>query len=76
MLLPSMSRQSGERFFRLCVILVTWPTVAKYRVVEGAGRVVDQTMDVAGGFGIWRQACIERLFRDAHVGRIYLGMRR
>jgi alkylation response protein AidB-like acyl-CoA dehydrogenase len=51
-----------------------WPArifAAKYRAVEGSWRVVDQAVDVAGGFGIFRPAGLERLFRDARLGRIH-----
>jgi alkylation response protein AidB-like acyl-CoA dehydrogenase len=44
---------------------------AKYRAVEGAWRVVDLALDLAGGFGIFRKAWIERIFRDARLGRIH-----
>jgi alkylation response protein AidB-like acyl-CoA dehydrogenase len=44
---------------------------AKYRAVEGTWRVVDLALDLAGGFGIFRKAWIERLFRDARLGRIH-----
>jgi alkylation response protein AidB-like acyl-CoA dehydrogenase len=43
----------------------------KHRAVEGAWKVVDTAMDLAGGFGIFKQAGIERLFRDARLGRIH-----
>jgi len=43
----------------------------KHRAVEGAWKVVDMAMDLAGGFGIFKQAMIERLFRDARLGRIH-----
>src|SRR5438034_10404809 len=43
----------------------------KHRAVEGAWKVVDTAMDLAGGFGIFKQALIERLFRDARLGRIH-----
>jgi alkylation response protein AidB-like acyl-CoA dehydrogenase len=39
--------------------------------VEGGWRVVDAALDVAGGFGIFRKAGLERLFRDARLGRIH-----
>ena len=51
-----------------------WPSkifAAKYRSVEGSWRVVDRALDVAGGFGIFRAAGIERLFRDARLGRLH-----
>jgi alkylation response protein AidB-like acyl-CoA dehydrogenase len=44
---------------------------AKYHAVEGSWRVVDRAMDVAGGFGIFRRAGLERLFRDARLGRLH-----
>ena len=30
-------------------------------------------MDLAGGFGIFKKAGLERLFRDARLGRIHPG---
>jgi alkylation response protein AidB-like acyl-CoA dehydrogenase len=51
-----------------------WPAkifAAKYRAVEGAWRVVDTGLDVAGGHGIFRSAGYERLVRDARLGRIH-----
>jgi alkylation response protein AidB-like acyl-CoA dehydrogenase len=44
---------------------------AKYHAVEGAFRVVDTALDLSGGFGIFRASGIERLFRDARLGRIH-----
>jgi alkylation response protein AidB-like acyl-CoA dehydrogenase len=43
----------------------------KHRAVEGAWKVVDTAMDLAGGFGIFKQTMIERLFRDARLGRLH-----
>ena len=51
-----------------------WPAkifAAKYHAVEGSWRVVDQGLDVTGGFGIFRSAGYERLIRDARLGRIH-----
>jgi alkylation response protein AidB-like acyl-CoA dehydrogenase len=51
-----------------------WPVklvAAKYHAVEGAWRVVDRALDLAGGFGIFRHGPFERLFRDARLGRIH-----
>lgn len=51
-----------------------WPSkifATKYHAVEGAWRVVDIGMDVAGGAGIFRSAGYERLLRDARLGRIH-----
>jgi len=53
-----------------------WPMkilAAKYRAVEGSWTVIDSALDLAGGFGIFRRAGIEQLFRDARLGRIHPG---
>jgi alkylation response protein AidB-like acyl-CoA dehydrogenase len=44
---------------------------AKYHVVEGAWRVVDRALDLSGGAGIFKRNEIERLFRDARLGRVH-----
>ena len=44
---------------------------AKYRAVEGAWRIVDTALDLSGGFGIFKGNEMERLFRDARLGRIH-----
>ncbi|HEU4585704.1 MAG TPA: acyl-CoA dehydrogenase family protein [Gemmatimonadaceae bacterium] len=52
----------------------SWPAKivsAKYHAVEGSWRVIDRALDLAGGFGIFRRAGLERLFRDARLGRIH-----
>ena len=51
-----------------------WPAkifAAKYQAVENSWRVVDTALDVAGGFGIFQRSGIERLFRDARLGRMH-----
>jgi len=51
-----------------------WPVkivAAKHRVVEAVWRVVDSALDLAGGYGIFAASGIERLFRDARLGRIH-----
>jgi alkylation response protein AidB-like acyl-CoA dehydrogenase len=51
-----------------------WPlkiTAAKYRAVEGAWKVIDTALELAGGFGIFKRGRIEQLFRDARLGRIH-----
>ena len=53
-----------------------WPMkimAAKYHAVEGAWRVVDTALDLAGGYGVLRRAGLERLWRDARLGRIHPG---
>jgi alkylation response protein AidB-like acyl-CoA dehydrogenase len=52
----------------------TWPAkifAAKHHAVEASWRIVDRALDVAGGFGIFRRAGLERLFRDARLGRMH-----
>jgi alkylation response protein AidB-like acyl-CoA dehydrogenase len=44
---------------------------AKHHAVEGAWRVVDRALDLAGGFGIFRRGPFEQLFRDARLGRMH-----
>jgi alkylation response protein AidB-like acyl-CoA dehydrogenase len=44
---------------------------AKYRVVQGGWRIVDTAMELADGLGIFKMAGLERLFRDAWLGRIH-----
>ena len=44
---------------------------AKYRAVQGAWKVIDSALDLAGGFGIFREAGWERLWRDARLGLIH-----
>ena len=46
---------------------------AKYRAVTGAWRVVDKCLDLQGGFGIFKQAGMERIWRDARLGLIHPG---
>ena len=46
---------------------------AKYHAVEASWRVVDRSLDVVGGFGIFPASGLERLFRDARLGRIHPG---
>jgi alkylation response protein AidB-like acyl-CoA dehydrogenase len=51
-----------------------WPAkifAVKYHAVENSWRVVDTALDLAGGFGIFRRSGIERLFRDARLGRMH-----
>jgi alkylation response protein AidB-like acyl-CoA dehydrogenase len=52
----------------------TWPAkifAAKHHAVEASWRVVDLALDVAGGFGIFKRSGLERLFRDARLGRMH-----
>jgi alkylation response protein AidB-like acyl-CoA dehydrogenase len=52
----------------------TWPAkifAAKHHAVEASWRVVDLALEVAGGFGIFKRSGLERLFRDARLGRMH-----
>ena len=44
---------------------------AKYRAVQGAWKVVDKCMDLQGGFAIFKQSGMERIWRDARLGLIH-----
>lgn len=44
---------------------------AKHHAVESSWRVIDLSLELAGGFGVFRRAGLERLFRDARLGRIH-----
>ena len=50
---------------------VTKIFAAKYNAVETSWRVVDTGLDLLGGFGIFKSAGYERLWRDARLGRIH-----
>ena len=44
---------------------------AKCHAVESAWRVVDKAFDVSGGFGIFPASGLERMIRDARLGRLH-----
>jgi alkylation response protein AidB-like acyl-CoA dehydrogenase len=51
-----------------------WPArlfAAKHHAVEASWQVVDLALELAGGFGIFRRSGLERLFRDARLGRLH-----
>jgi alkylation response protein AidB-like acyl-CoA dehydrogenase len=51
-----------------------WPvyiTTAKHVAVTQAWQVVDTALDLTGGGGIFKRSRMERLFRDARLGRIH-----
>jgi alkylation response protein AidB-like acyl-CoA dehydrogenase len=53
-----------------------WPAkilAAKYHAVESSWRIVDLALEVSGGFGIFRRSGLERIFRDARLGRFHPG---
>src|SRR5262249_49746909 len=45
--------------------------MAKYRAVESCWRIADLALEVAGGFGIFPSSGLERLLRDARLGRLH-----
>jgi alkylation response protein AidB-like acyl-CoA dehydrogenase len=51
-----------------------WRSVSmKHQATTAAFRVVDAAVDVSGGFGVTRGGMLERLFRDARMGRLHPG---
>jgi alkylation response protein AidB-like acyl-CoA dehydrogenase len=58
---------SGVQYPDWLVKLLT----AKSKAVEGAWRVVDTAFELGDGFGIFKRNELERLFRDARLGRIH-----
>jgi len=44
---------------------------AKYNAVETAWKIVDQAMEISGGFGMFKKSELERVFRDARAGRFH-----
>jgi alkylation response protein AidB-like acyl-CoA dehydrogenase len=43
----------------------------KHRVVEAAFRIADRSLDLSGGFGMFKKSELERLFRDARAGKFH-----
>jgi alkylation response protein AidB-like acyl-CoA dehydrogenase len=53
---------------------MAWPlkiVAAKHRAVESCWKVADIALELAGGFGIFAASGVERLLRDARLGRIH-----
>ncbi len=46
-------------------------TAAKYHAVESAWEIIDTALELTGGFGIFKRSEIERLWRDARLGRLH-----
>jgi butyryl-CoA dehydrogenase/short/branched chain acyl-CoA dehydrogenase len=59
-------RDAGEPF-------VTEAAIAKYYSSEIAERVASKAIEVHGGVGITKDYPVEKLYRDAKIGRIYEG---
>jgi alkylation response protein AidB-like acyl-CoA dehydrogenase len=52
----------------------TWPAkiiAAKYHAVEGAWKIADLSLELSGGFGMFKKSELERLFRDARAGKFH-----
>jgi alkylation response protein AidB-like acyl-CoA dehydrogenase len=49
------------------------PAMAKYFASQAAEEVASQALDIFGGNGYIKDFPIEKLFRDAKVGKIYEG---
>jgi alkylation response protein AidB-like acyl-CoA dehydrogenase len=45
----------------------------KHHAVESCWKIADTAMDLMGGFGIFKEAGFERLWRDARLGRMHPG---
>jgi acyl-CoA dehydrogenase len=48
-------------------------SMAKYRLTDTQGRVIDRCLQLFGGYGYMDEYPISRLYRDARVLRIYAG---
>jgi len=58
-----------ETFFKFA-----WRSVSmKHQATNAAFEAVDTAVEVAGGFGVSRGGMLERLFRDARMGRLHPG---
>jgi len=47
--------------------------MAKLYATEMAWRVVDQALQIHGGYGVLRGATVERLYREIRQPRVYEG---
>jgi butyryl-CoA dehydrogenase/short/branched chain acyl-CoA dehydrogenase len=47
--------------------------IAKWFAAEVAGRVASEAVELFGGYGFTKDYPVEKLFRDAKIGRIYEG---
>jgi alkylation response protein AidB-like acyl-CoA dehydrogenase len=66
---PRASTWEPETFFKFA-----WRSVSmKHQATQAAFRAVDKAIDVVGGFGVSRGGPLERLFRDARMGKLHPG---
>ena len=59
-------RDSGESFIKEAAM-------AKYFSSQAAERVASQAVEIFGGYGFTRDYPVEKLYRDAKIGKIYEG---
>ena len=61
-----------ERYLNGTLDTVT-ASMAKYRLTDILGRIVDRCLQLFGGYGYMEEFPISRIYRDARVMRIYAG---
>ncbi|MGH9720373.1 MAG: acyl-CoA dehydrogenase family protein, partial [Bryobacteraceae bacterium] len=54
-------------------VFVTEAAMAKYYSSEAAEKIASKAIEVFGGVGVTREYPVEKLYRDAKIGRIYEG---
>ncbi len=59
-------KEAGERFIREAAI-------AKYTAAEAAEAAASMAVEIFGGYGFTKDYPVEKLFRDAKIGKIYEG---
>jgi butyryl-CoA dehydrogenase/short/branched chain acyl-CoA dehydrogenase len=59
-------KESGKSFVREAAI-------AKWMAAEIAEQVASQAIELYGGYGFTKDYPVEKLYRDAKIGRIYEG---
>jgi len=64
---------NGARLRDARMPFVTEAAMAKYYSSEIAEKVASQAIEVFGGVGITKEYPVEKLYRDAKIGRIYEG---
>jgi acyl-CoA dehydrogenase len=61
-----------ERYLAGTLDTVT-ASMAKYRLTDMLGTIVDRCLQLFGGYGYMEEFPISRIYRDARVMRIYAG---
>lgn len=65
--LPDRAAQDGRTDPVSVSRLLIRVFAAKYRTVESSSRVANIALELVGGFGIFREAGLGRVFRDARL---------